>query len=128
MSENNHQPMRVLVVEDNDDLRAVMPPLIDEAGDLHCVATTDSLEEVASLIAQHSIEVAVLDVELKDGSALKVLPALSKQFPDTRFVVHSGHSNPELIRRAQEAGAAGYVLKSGNPDDLIAAIRKLAAR
>jgi len=118
--------LRVLVAEDNEDLRAVMPPLIEEAGDLTCVATTDSLDEVAELLATHQTDVAVLDIELKGGSALKALPQLSARFPGTRFLIHSGHSNPEMQRKAREAGAAGYVLKSGNPDDLVAAIRKLS--
>lgn len=118
--------MRILVAEDNEDLRMVMAPLINVTGDLHCSATTDSLDEVAPLIAQHDVEVAVLDIELRGGSALKRLPALCSQFPATRFVIHSGHSNPDMIRLARDAGAAAYVLKSGDIDDLIDAIRKLA--
>lgn len=115
--------MRVVVAEDNDDLRAVMPPLIEETGDLCCVATTASLDEVGPLIERHAAHVAVLDIELRGGSVLKYLPTLRSQFPDTRFVIHSGHSNPEVIRRAREAGAASYVLKSGDFDGLVAAIR-----
>ena len=115
--------VRVVIAEDNDDLRAVMPPLIGETRDLCCVATTDSLGEVGPLIEQHQAQVAVLDIELRGGSVLKHLPAMCRQFPDTRFVIHSGHSNAELIRRVHEAGASAYVLKSGDFDHLIAAIR-----
>lgn len=116
----------MIIAEDNDDLRLVMPPLIDEAPDLYCVATTATLEEVAPLIAQHGAEVAVLDIELRGGSSLKLLPALRAQFPATKFIIHSGHSNPALINNAREMGADGYVLKSGDFDELIEAIRKLA--
>jgi DNA-binding NarL/FixJ family response regulator len=122
-SQQNEELVRVVVAEDNDDLRAVMPPLIEETGDLCCVATTASLGEVAPLIERHAAHVAVLDIELHGGSVLKYLPTLCRQFPDTRFVIHSGHSNPEVIRRVKEAGAAAYVLKSGDFDDLITAIR-----
>jgi DNA-binding NarL/FixJ family response regulator len=116
----------VIIAEDNDDLRMVMPPLINEATDLDCAATTASLDEVAPLISQHSAHVAVLDIELRGGSALKHLPVLKQQFPDTRFIIHSGHSNPALIRTARETGADAYVLKSGDFDELIEAIRKVA--
>lgn len=119
--------MQVLVAEDNDDLRMVMPALIDAADGLHCAATTAYLEEVGPLIARHQVDVAVLDIELRGGSALKRLPELRRDFPSTRFVIHSGHSNPELMRLAQSAGAAAYVLKSGEFDDLITAIRGVAA-
>lgn len=118
--------VRILIAEDNDDLRMVMPALIDGTEGLRCVATTAYLEEVAPLIARHQVTVTVLDIELRGGSALKRLPALQREFPGTRFVIHSGHSNPELVRMAEAAGAA-YVLKSGEFDDLITAIRRLAA-
>jgi CheY-like chemotaxis protein len=118
--------VRVVIAEDNDDLRAVMPPLIEETSDLCCVATTASLGEVGPLIERHQAHVAVLDIELHGGSVLKHLAAMCKQFPATRFVIHSGHSNSEVIRRVHEAGASAYVLKSGDFDDLIAAIRGVA--
>lgn len=105
----------------------VMPALINGTEGLHCSATTAYIDEVGPLIAAHDVKVAVLDIELRGGSALKRLPALCSEFPQTRFVIHSGHSNPELMRMAQSAGAAAYVLKSGDFDDLIAAIRSFAA-
>lgn len=117
--------MRVVVAEDNDDLRAVMPLLINETSSLQCLGTTAFLEEVEPLIAQHDAQVAVLDIELRGGSALKRLPALRTRFPQTRFIIHSGHSNPELIRNS---GADAYVLKSGDVEELIRTIETLAAR
>jgi DNA-binding NarL/FixJ family response regulator len=117
-------PISIIVAEDNDDLRAIMPPLINEMPTLHCAGTTAYLEEVGPLIAQHHARVAVLDLELRGGSALKLLPALRAQFPATRFIIHSGHSNPELMRRS---GADAFVLKSGDFDQLIAAIQAVVA-
>lgn len=119
------QPINIIVAEDNDDLRAIMPPLIDEVPPLHCAGTTAYLQEIAPLIAQHQARVAVLDIELRGGSAVKALPSLREQFPATRFIIHSGHSNPELMRRS---GADAFVLKSGDFDELIAAIQSVAAK
>lgn len=116
-------PLRVVIAEDNEDLRLVLPALIDEVADMQCVGITDSLEEVGELLRAQDAHVAILDIELRDGSALKRLPSLCTEFPGVRFVIHSGHSNPELMRRAREAGAAAYVLKTGEFDTLYAAIR-----
>lgn len=126
-SSQNSNPVRVLIAEDNDDLRLVMPELLNGTDGFCCAATTAYLDEIAPLIARHGVEVAVLDIELRGGSALKRLPALCTEFPGTRFVIHSGHSNPELVRRAQAAGAAAFVLKSGDFDSLIETIRGVAA-
>jgi len=103
----------------------VMPMLINEAACMQCLGTTAFLEEVESLIAQHDAQVVVLDIELRGGSSLKRLPALQARFPQTRFIIHSGHSNAELIRNS---GADAYVLKSGDVDELIRTIETLAAR
>jgi two-component system response regulator DesR len=120
--------IRIVVAEDNDDLRAVMAPLLNEHADLQCAAVTPFLDEVAVLIERHDAQVAILDIELRGGSALKQLPQLRSQFPSTRFIIHSGHSNPELIRLARSSGADAYVLKSGDFDELVAAIRAITAR
>ncbi|HTQ36087.1 MAG TPA: response regulator [Steroidobacteraceae bacterium] len=116
------QPVRIVLAEDNDDLRAVMPPLLNEVPPLRCAATTARLDEIAPLIAQHQAQIAVLDIQLRGGSVLPRLPALRAQFPATRFIIHSGHANPELIRHA---GADAYVLKSGDFDELVRAIQSL---
>lgn len=123
---NFHQPIRVVIAEDNDDLRMVMAPLLNETDDLLCTGSTASLDEVATLITQYQAQVAVLDVELRGGSSLKLLPALRTQFPQTKFIIHSGHSNPALISTAREKGADAWVLKSGDFDELIEAIRRVA--
>src|SRR5262245_33710434 len=99
------RPICVVLAEDNDDLRMIMPPLLNEAPDVDCQATTAYLEEVGPLIRQHDAQVAVLDIELRGGSALKRLPELRQQFPRTKFIIHSGHSNPALVRGAEETGA-----------------------
>jgi two-component system response regulator DesR len=119
--------VRVLLSEDNDDLRMVMQPLLDDTPDLRCVGSTSNLGELPDLIREHQAQVVVLDIQLRDGSSLKQLPTLSREFPATKFVVHSGHCNPDLIRNATAAGAAAYVRKSGDIEELIASIRRLVA-
>jgi DNA-binding NarL/FixJ family response regulator len=119
------EPINIVVAEDNDDLRAIMPPLLNGEPTLNCAGTTAYLDEVGPLIAQHHARVAVLDIELRGGSVIKLLPSLREQFPDTRYIIHSGHSNPELMRRS---GADAFVLKSGDFDELIAAIHSVAAK
>jgi two-component system response regulator DesR len=116
------EPVRVILAEDNDDLRTIMAALIDEFPPLCCVATTPHLEEVGPLIGEHTADVAVVDIQLRGGSVLGRLPALRRQFPATRFIIHSGHANPELMRAA---GADDYVVKSGDFDELVRAIRSL---
>lgn len=119
--------IRVVLAEDNDDLRAVMGPMIDEEPDMVCSATTALLEDVDLLVEKHQAHVALLDLELRDGLVMPRLAALCGSHPSTRFIIHSGHANPVLIGKTREAGARAYVSKSGDIDELIATIRRVAA-
>ena len=115
-----------MIAEDNLDLRATMVSLLEAETDLRCVAETDELEEVGALAAATAPHVIILDIELKGHSSLPRLPQLKRSFPEARFLVYSGHALPALIDAAKAAGASDYLLKSGDPDELISAVRRCA--
>jgi DNA-binding NarL/FixJ family response regulator len=117
-----HEPVNIIVAEDNEDLRTIMAPLINEYPPLNCAATTDHVDQIEPLIAEHDARVAVVDIQLRGGSVVERLPGLRERFPATRFIIHSGHSNPALIRAA---GADAFVVKSGDFDELVRVIRSV---
>ena len=121
------EKIRVVLAEDNDDLRRVIGLLIDEEPDMVCVASTALLADVERLVKRHHANIALLDLELRDGLVMPHLAALCSSNPSTRFIIHSGHVNPDLESRTYEAGARAYLAKSGDPDELIATIRSVAA-
>jgi DNA-binding NarL/FixJ family response regulator len=120
-------PIKVLVAEDNEDLRATVVALLSAEPDLRCVAETDELQQVAALAADTAAHVVVLDIELKGQSSLLRLGQLCSELPAARFVIYSGHGLPAMVEAAMAAGASEYVLKSGDPDELVHAIRRCAA-
>jgi two-component system response regulator DesR len=115
-----------MIAEDNEDLRATMVSLLGAETDIRCVAETDELEDVGALAAATSPQVIILDIELKGRSSLTRLPQLKRQHPAARFLVYSGHALPALIEAALAAGASEYLLKSGDPYELIDAVRRCA--
>jgi two-component system response regulator DesR len=90
---------------------------------MEAVGQTDTLEEVIPLCREHNADTAVLDMEVSGESSAQWLPRLCAEMPEVRFIVFSGHGHPDLIRRTLDAGAAAYVVKSGNPGLLLSAIR-----
>jgi DNA-binding NarL/FixJ family response regulator len=122
------EPLRVMVTDDNDDLRIALELLIDNEPDMRCVATTAVLDEVMPMVEKGAVEVLVLDLELRGGSSVPRLGELLRRFPTLGIVVHSGHDHPELVRRVRAAGASAYVRKSGDISELLAAIRAAASR
>jgi DNA-binding NarL/FixJ family response regulator len=115
-----------MIAEDNADLRATMVSLLAAETDLCCVAETDELEAVQALATAAAPHVIILDIELKGRSSLGSLPQLKRELPASRFLVYSGHALPALIDAALAAGASEYVLKSGDPEELINAVRRCA--
>ena len=120
--------IRVLLAEDNADLRITIGMLMADEADMECVASTGVLAEVGPLAQQHDAQVVVLDLQLEGGSALPQLSALRAARPQTAFLIHSGHSNPVIMESARKAGAAAYVLKTGDIDELLEAIRRAVLR
>ena len=118
--------IRILIAEDNEDLRCTMVSMLDAESDMRCVAETAELDKVGALAASTSPQVVILDLELKGQSSLTVLAKLKSQLPAARFLVYSGHGLPALAEAALAAGATEYVLKSGDPYELIDAVRRCA--
>jgi two-component system response regulator DesR len=119
----NAPPLRVLVAEDNDDLRSLLVTQISAEPDLKCVGTANDVEEVLASTAEHKADVLVLDLELQGRSSIDLLKTVRKNGNKITIVVFSGHSHPEMIRHTLAAGADAYVPKSGDFELLLDAIR-----
>src|SRR5688572_9325803 len=119
----NAPPLRVLVAEDNEDLRSLLVTLISAEPDLKCVGTANDVEAVLSSTIEHNADVLVLDLELQGRSSIDLLKTVRKNGSKITIVVFSGHSHPEMIRHTLAAGADAYVPKTGDYELLLDAIR-----
>lgn len=116
-------PIRVLVAEDNEDLRDLLVTLISAEPDLKCVGTASDVDAVISRTAEHIADVIVLDLELQGRSSIDVLKTVRSAGSKITIIVFSGHSHPEMIRHTLAAGADAYVPKTGDFELLLDAIR-----
>ncbi len=119
----NASPIRVLIAEDNEDLRQVLVALIGAEPDLRCVGTAADVDEVITNTVGGSIDALVLDLELQGRSSIDVLRAVRREDSNVTIVVFSGHAHPDMIRHTLAAGADAFVPKSGDFDLLLDAIR-----
>lgn len=118
-------PITVLCVDDNPHvgealrLKFLRTPEFEWLGWL---AVADRLEEV---VRARPPAIVVLDVDMPGPSPFAVLATLSRTDPQTRVIIFSGHVRPELVHRALEAGAWGYVSKNDGEEALLTAIREV---
>jgi|SRR5687768_8316525 two-component system response regulator DesR len=117
-------PIRVLVAEDNEDLRDLLVTLISAEEDMECVGSASDVDAViAACAAPGTADVIVLDLELQGRSSIDVLKSVRGSGSKVTIIVFSGHTHPEMIRHTLAAGADAYVPKSGDFELLLDAIR-----
>jgi len=123
---STEQPVRsvksVVLVEDQRELSRQWSQIIDTFEDIECVGTCASGEEAIELIPRLNPDVILMDIRLPHMSGIECTSRLKELLPDTFIVILTVLDDDELIFRALEAGADGYLLKRSRPADLRAAL------
>ncbi|MEV4893765.1 response regulator transcription factor [Nonomuraea sp. NPDC055795] len=119
--------VRVLIAEDQGMMRDALALLLGLEDDLEVVAQVPTGPEIVAAALEHAPDVALLDIELPGRSGLDVLPELRAALPGCAVLVLTTFARPGYLRRAMEAGAAGFLVKDGPVEELAAAIRRAVA-
>jgi two-component system, NarL family, response regulator DesR len=119
--------IRVLLAEDQAMVRGALVSLLGLEDDIEVVADVGSGEEVLDAARSSGAEVALLDIGLPGVDGLEVAAALTKELPGLRVLMLTTFNRPGYLRRAMEAGAAGFLLKDAPAEELARAIRAAAA-
>jgi two-component system response regulator NreC len=102
--------------------------VLEREGDFAVVSEAGDAEAALRTVLGHKPKVLVLDLNMPgELSSLEAIPRVSDASPATRVVVLTMQEDPEFARRALRAGAAGYVLKEAADDELVDAVRRVAA-
>jgi two-component system, NarL family, response regulator DevR len=120
-------PTRVFLVDDHEIVRRGIADLLDDEADLQVCGEAASAAEALARITVSRPEVAVLDVRLPDGNGVELCRELRARTPELRCLMLTSFSDDEALLDAIMAGAAGFVLKQVLGNDLLAAIRTVAA-
>ncbi|WP_225831501.1 response regulator transcription factor [Streptomyces sp. NK08204] len=116
--------IRVLLAEDQGMLRGALALLLGMEEDIEVVAQVSSGDAIVDSVLTHRPDVALLDIELPGMSGLDAAAELREEAPDCRVLILTTFGRPGYLRRAMEAGAAGFLVKDGPVKELAAAIRR----
>jgi DNA-binding NarL/FixJ family response regulator len=100
--------------------------LRDEPG-LKSMGTLHSADHLVDEVTSRSPNVVLLDLSMPGRDPLAALQELSERCPDTRVIVFSGHSDPNLVEETAKRGAWGFVVKDAGIDPILDAIRQVGA-
>jgi DNA-binding NarL/FixJ family response regulator len=118
-------PLRVLVVDDAESFRTLVTMVLERSDRYEPVGEAGEGDAAVEAARELTPDLVLLDVNLPGDDGFDVLERLRKAAPDARVVVVSGHDAERLEAAAREAGAAGYIEKSGDPETLLAALDEL---
>ncbi len=124
----DHRPptrVRVLLAEDQGMMRGALALLLGMEEDMEVVAQVAAGDAIVDAALTHRPDVALLDIELPGMSGLDAAAELRRQLPRCRVLILTTFGRPGYLRRAMEAGAAGFLVKDGPVEDLAAAIRRV---
>jgi two-component system, NarL family, invasion response regulator UvrY len=117
---------RVILCDDHALIRRGIRDTLADQPDLEVVAEAGDYGELRALMRAQACDVLVLDINMPGRSGLDVLHALKEEGSTVRVLVVSMHPEDQYALRALRAGAFGYVNKSADPGQIVAAVRMVA--
>jgi DNA-binding NarL/FixJ family response regulator len=120
-------PARVFLLDDHEIVRRGVRELIELEDDLEVVGEAGSVDEALRRIPAVRPDVAILDVQLGDGTGIEVCREIRSSHPGIRCLMLTSFADDEAMLDSVVAGAAGYVLKQIVGNDLVESIRRVHA-
>jgi DNA-binding NarL/FixJ family response regulator len=115
----------ILLVDDHSYIRKGIRYLLESLENVKVVATARNGIEAVAKACLHQPDIAIIDISMPLMNGLEATKQIREKCPATRVLTLSIYADPTYVRNAVQAGAAGYVLKDGLPDDLLEAIQSL---
>jgi two-component system response regulator DesR len=121
-----HKPIRVLCVDDNDlVVEAIQIKLSHSRQEFEWLGQLSTADHLVTTAMHERPDVVLLDIDMPGRDPFAALAQLSELFPQVRVIMLTGYVRRDLIDRAVEAGAWGYISKHDGADILIDAIHNV---
>ncbi|MFQ5434396.1 MAG: response regulator transcription factor [Anaerolineae bacterium] len=116
MNESNISPGRILIVDDEANIRSGLRAVLTRAG--HEVQDVDSVAAALSLLPSFACETAIVDVRMPGGSGIELLRQIRQQWPHISVIMLTGQGTLESAMTAVREGAFDYLLKPAQPAEI----------
>ncbi|MGA8211642.1 MAG: response regulator transcription factor [Nocardioidaceae bacterium] len=119
--------IRILLADDQALVRGALAALLDLETDIEVVAQVGRGDEVVAAARSAQADVCLLDIEMPGLTGLEVAERLRAELPAVRSLIVTTFGRPGYVRRALDAGAAGFLVKDTPARELADAVRRVHA-
>ena len=119
--------VNIFLADDHNIVRKGLQAILSSESDFAVVGEASDGLETVNKVQQLQPDILVLDIMMGGVNGLEVARQLSKKCPKTGIVILSMHSNEAYVLEALRSGAKAYILKDNTTEDLVRAIREVAA-
>jgi two-component system, NarL family, invasion response regulator UvrY len=119
--------IKVIVVDDHPVVRRGLRQIVENEHDMKMAGEARDAQDFFSLLKKADCSVVLLDISLPDMSGFDVLKQLKCEHPKLPVLILSVHPEDQYAVRLIKAGASGYLMKDGVPEELVTAIRRVSA-
>ena len=118
--------LRILIADDHELVRRGIRSVLRSRGGWRVVAEAANGREAVAKAIELKPDVAVVDIGMPELDGIEVARQIREAVPDTKVLVLTMHDSDHMVRRALDAGASGYLLKSDLTDCLPRAVKAIA--
>ena len=111
--------LRLLLVDDHQVVRVGLRAVLEVESDIEVAGEAGTAAQAIQLAGDLQPDVVIMDVRLPDRSGLAACQEIRQRWPRIQVLVLTSYADEELVLEAIDAGAAGYILKQLNTDDLV---------
>ena len=119
--------IKVLLVDDHAIIREGLRSLLEKQPEMEVIADTDDGRKARQLVGELSPDIVIMDITMPGLNGIEATRQITAELPDVKVIALSIHSKRRYVADMLSAGATGYILKECLFDELVAAIKAVAA-
>lgn len=117
--------IKIVIVEDDTELREFMQLVFQRIEDIHCTGAFESAELFLRDLNKINADVVLMDITLHGMTGIQCVREAKPRNPSLQYLMCTSHNDAERTFDALKAGATGYILKTSSPDEICQAIRDI---
>ncbi len=117
------KPVRVLIADDHDIVRAGIRMLLDSQPDMAVIGEANNGKEAIEMVNSMKPDVVLMDISMPEVTGVEATRAIKQANPQVEIVGLTMHAEDRYFFQLLQAGASGYVVKGASPNELLDAVR-----